>query len=218
MARLLILLWEHELDLLRHAHGVGHSDEALIDQLLAYARRTLMVGVGLFSGGCTIHRDQPTDGWIEEDNATTITATQQPHHRCLSARGRPQIEMGASPTQTTKAKTHTHTPLSPRQNQPNSFLSPKQRFSSIKDTTKRVLSGGVANRWQGRLNDVRVFLQEEVGFRLTPVAQLLLRKAGGLQIGYITRVVGELCDESFRFTGLGTLAPQKPGGGRVVVT
>lgn len=41
MARLLILLWEHELDLLRHAHNVGSSDEALIDQLLAYTTRTL---------------------------------------------------------------------------------------------------------------------------------------------------------------------------------
>lgn len=56
----------------------------------------------------------------------------------------------------------------------------------------------------------------EDGFRLTPVAQLLLRRAGGLQLGYIKKVVGELCDESFRFTGLGTLQPRKPG--KVVVT
>lgn len=77
-----------------------------------------------------------------------------------------------------------------------------------------MLSGGVANRWQGRLSDVRLFLQD--GFRLTPIAQLLLKKAGGLSVGYIKKVVGALCDESFRFTGLGTLAPQKPG--KVVVT
>jgi hypothetical protein len=30
------------------------------------------------------------------------------------------------------------------------------------------------------------------------------------------QVVGELCDESFLFTGLGTLQPKKPG--KVVVT
>ena len=43
VARLLVLLWEHELDLLRHAHGV-ESDEALVQQLLEYTTRTLKVG------------------------------------------------------------------------------------------------------------------------------------------------------------------------------
>lgn len=42
MARLLILLWEHELDLLRHAHGAG-SDDELVAQLLEYTTRTLKV-------------------------------------------------------------------------------------------------------------------------------------------------------------------------------
>jgi hypothetical protein len=43
VARLLILLWEHELDLLRHAHGV-ETDEELVVQLLEYTTRTLKVG------------------------------------------------------------------------------------------------------------------------------------------------------------------------------
>ncbi len=42
VARLLILLWEHELDLLRHAHGVA-TDEELVAQLLEYTTRTLQV-------------------------------------------------------------------------------------------------------------------------------------------------------------------------------
>jgi hypothetical protein len=44
VARLLIILWEHELPVLRHAHSV-ETDDQLCDVLLDYARETLKVGI-----------------------------------------------------------------------------------------------------------------------------------------------------------------------------
>uniref|UniRef100_I2CQS8 Mannitol 1-phosphate dehydrogenase n=1 Tax=Nannochloropsis gaditana (strain CCMP526) TaxID=1093141 RepID=I2CQS8_NANGC len=129
VARLFALIWEHELDLMKHAFGVV-TDGELIDALLESTVQTL------------------------------------------------------------------------------------QRFSSIKDTSKRVLSGGVATRWKGRLNDVREFLAD---FKKppTPILALLLRKAK-LTLPEIKAAVKELCEESYRFTGLGTVTPQKRG--KVVCT
>lgn len=59
-----------------------------------------------------------------------------------------------------------------------------QRFSSISDTTTRVLKGGVANRWETRLNAVNDFLST---FRANPTAAILLRKAD-IRLGYIKQV------------------------------
>lgn len=59
-----------------------------------------------------------------------------------------------------------------------------QRFSSISDTTTRVLKGGVANRWETRLNSVNDFLE---GFRTTPTAAMLLKKAK-IRLPYIKKV------------------------------
>lgn len=42
VARLLIILWEHELPVLKHAHGVS-AEEDLCDELLQYTRDTLQV-------------------------------------------------------------------------------------------------------------------------------------------------------------------------------
>ncbi len=42
VARLLIILWEHELPVLKHAHGVADEGE-LCDVLLHYAKETLKV-------------------------------------------------------------------------------------------------------------------------------------------------------------------------------
>lgn len=42
VARLLIILWEHELPVLKHAHGVSEEAE-LCDVLLHYAKETLKV-------------------------------------------------------------------------------------------------------------------------------------------------------------------------------
>ncbi|KAM3568066.1 hypothetical protein VYU27_009804 [Nannochloropsis oceanica] len=128
-ARVMVLLWEHELDLMKHAFAVP-SDDALIDVLLASTVKTL------------------------------------------------------------------------------------QRFSSIKDTTKRVLAGGVAVRWKGRLNDVREFLSD-FNRPPNPITALLLKKAKVTLPG-IKKAVRELCEESYRFTGLGTVTPNKQG--KVVCT
>lgn len=56
-----------------------------------------------------------------------------------------------------------------------SYLPTLQRFASTKDTTGRVLQGGVANRWEVRLKQVDTFLQES--YEETPVMKMLLEKA-----------------------------------------
>lgn len=73
-----------------------------------------------------------------------------------------------------------------------------RRFSSIKDTTSRVLQGGIANRWETRLKAVDVFLAQN---RLDAIETLLLKRAN-IQYSYMKKVVRRLCDESKRFTGL----------------
>lgn len=73
------------------------------------------------------------------------------------------------------------------------------RFESTKDTTARVLQGGVANRWETRLKTVDRFLQPKT--KLRKMKAKLVDRAG-LTFPYIKQVVSRLCDESQRFTGL----------------
>lgn len=73
------------------------------------------------------------------------------------------------------------------------------RFASTKDTTARVLQGGVANRWETRLKTVDRFLQPKT--KLRKMKAKLVDRAG-LTFPYIKQVVARLCDESQRFTGL----------------
>jgi len=73
------------------------------------------------------------------------------------------------------------------------------RFASTKDTTARVLQGGVANRWETRLKTVDRFLQPKT--KLRKMKAKLVERAG-LTFPYIKQVVARLCDESQRFTGL----------------
>mmetsp|Transcript_2406 Transcript_2406/g.3564 ORF Transcript_2406/g.3564 Transcript_2406/m.3564 type:complete len:408 (-) Transcript_2406:114-1337(-) len=53
----------------------------------------------------------------------------------------------------------------------------QERFSSVEDTTGRVLSGGVTNRWQTRLYPVSNFLSEEMDLPL-PLVNHFMEVAG----------------------------------------
>uniref|UniRef100_A0A0G4FWD4 Uncharacterized protein n=1 Tax=Chromera velia CCMP2878 TaxID=1169474 RepID=A0A0G4FWD4_9ALVE len=73
-----------------------------------------------------------------------------------------------------------------------------ERFSSVKDTTGRVLSGGVTTRWQGRLNTCLDFLSK-MPIGVIPLGKRILR-AAGVNEGHMRRAVRRLVDDSKRFT------------------
>jgi len=75
-----------------------------------------------------------------------------------------------------------------------------RRFSGVSDTTTRVLSGGVANRWETRLKPVHDFLQGTQ--KLDRFGRLLLREAG-VELPSLRHQVAELVAEGRRFTGQG---------------
>jgi hypothetical protein len=56
------------------------------------------------------------------------------------------------------------------------------RFSSVKDTTSRVLGGGVGNRWATRLRPVVQFLQEKRFAGTGSVGERFLRHAGVIEV------------------------------------
>jgi len=78
------------------------------------------------------------------------------------------------------------------------------RFATISDTTGRILSGGVTNRYQTRLQPVDKFLMShEVGE--VPLGKIVLKEAE-LTEGFLLRAVRRLVEDAYRFTGLGTTA------------
>eukprot|EP00922_Rhytidocystis_sp_ex-Travisia-forbesii_P045762 GHVS01068282.1.p1 GENE.GHVS01068282.1~~GHVS01068282.1.p1 ORF type:complete len:304 (-),score=44.46 GHVS01068282.1:166-1077(-) len=115
VGRVLLLLWQHDLAVIKHAHN-AEQDETVVDILLAYARKSL------------------------------------------------------------------------------------NRFSTIQDTTGRVLGGGVANRWMTRLKNVDSFLMAS-DISQIPLGNLVLSKSG-VEEGFLLRAVRRLCQDSYRFTNL----------------
>eukprot|EP00922_Rhytidocystis_sp_ex-Travisia-forbesii_P069223 GHVS01103277.1.p1 GENE.GHVS01103277.1~~GHVS01103277.1.p1 ORF type:complete len:658 (+),score=115.58 GHVS01103277.1:149-2122(+) len=71
------------------------------------------------------------------------------------------------------------------------------RFASVTDTTGRVLSGGIANRYQGRLKMVQEFMDTQNAGSI-PLALLLLKEAdvGFCELGY---TIHSLVTRSRRF-------------------
>jgi hypothetical protein len=114
VGRLLLILYEHDLEVIKSAHGV-ETDQEVCDILIAYARKTL------------------------------------------------------------------------------------QRFNTIKDTTSRVLAGGVANRWNTRLNTLLTYLNSHAKLS-GGIAGMLLRRAG-VKEELLRQSVSGLVSESERFVG-----------------
>ena len=79
------------------------------------------------------------------------------------------------------------------------------RFSSTVDTTGRVLGGGVANRYQGRLACVEEGVQQVYAKGMNKISLMLLEKAG-LRPADIPKVLSRLCLDARRFTGLKPIA------------
>ncbi|CAM9142225.1 unnamed protein product [Choristocarpus tenellus] len=113
VARLLLILWEHDIEVIRHAHGVTTDDE-VCGILLDYASKSL------------------------------------------------------------------------------------KRFDTVKDTTGRVLAGGVANRWNTRLKVAHNYLESQP--RPGKVEARLVRLAG-LSYPDLVESVRSLVDDSKRFVG-----------------
>jgi len=81
-----------------------------------------------------------------------------------------------------------------------------RRFSGVSDTTTRVLSGGVANRWEKRLKPVDDFLQKTV--KLDKFSKLLMKQAE-VNLISMKSTVEDLCKDSRRFTGTQEKKTQK---------
>ncbi|CAN0038836.1 unnamed protein product, partial [Discosporangium mesarthrocarpum] len=113
VARLLLVLWEHDQEVIRHAHGLSTDDE-VCEMLLDYAKKSL------------------------------------------------------------------------------------QRFDTVRDTTGRVLGGGVANRWNTRLKVAHNYLQSQP--RPGQMEGRLIKMAG-LKYSDIVESVEELVLDSKRFVG-----------------
>ena len=77
-----------------------------------------------------------------------------------------------------------------------------QRFVGAADTTGRILGGGVANRYKGRMEPVSVAVKREDAFDGLG-AKLLLEQAGLHPID-IVDAVNELTSDALQFTGLGS--------------
>ncbi|CEM01835.1 unnamed protein product [Vitrella brassicaformis CCMP3155] len=84
-----------------------------------------------------------------------------------------------------------------------------QRFTTIPDTTGRILSGGVTNRWQTRLKPVDLFLMtydvDEI-----PLGKTVLRLSG-LKETFLLKAVRRLVENTYRFTGLSVVHRQAEG-------
>ncbi|KAG5175263.1 mannitol 1-phosphate dehydrogenase [Tribonema minus] len=74
------------------------------------------------------------------------------------------------------------------------------RFSTVQDKVGRVLGGGVANRWNGRLKVIADFLAGEPAFRGGLRGELL--KQAGVGEEELRREVNALVAESQRFVGV----------------
>ncbi|CAM9653891.1 unnamed protein product [Ascophyllum nodosum] len=86
------------------------------------------------------------------------------------------------------------------------------RFSGVEDKVGRVLGGGVANRFEGRLNMIKSFLENEPPMRGGLRARLLL--LAGVREFDMRQAVRTLVDQSARFVGVKV---EKPAA-KVVVT
>eukprot|EP00903_Cladosiphon_okamuranus_P005882 g5818.t1 len=127
VARVMYIMWEHEPDVIKAAHGVD-SDEELCHILLGYAKTTL------------------------------------------------------------------------------------GRFSGVEDKAGRVLGGGVANRYEGRLKMIQSFLDNEPSIRGGLRANLL--RLAGVKEDEMRDAVAELVEQSARFVGVKVDKPTA----KVVVT
>ncbi|CAM9808776.1 unnamed protein product [Ectocarpus sp. 6 AP-2014] len=127
VARVMYVMWEHEPDIIKAAHGIN-TDEELCRTLLGYAKTTL------------------------------------------------------------------------------------GRFSGVEDKAGRVLGGGVANRFEGRLNMIKSFLENEPPMRTGLRAKLL--KLAGVKESDMRQAVRSLVEQSSRFVGVKVNKP----AAKVVVT
>eukprot|EP00752_Nemacystus_decipiens_P007122 g6379.t1 len=86
------------------------------------------------------------------------------------------------------------------------------RFSGVEDKAGRVLGGGVANRYEGRLKMIKSFLDNEPPIRGGLRAKLL--RQAGIKEHDMREAVAELVEQSARFVGVQV---DKPAA-KVVVT
>lgn len=86
-----------------------------------------------------------------------------------------------------------------------------KRFSAIPDTTKRILAGGVDNRYNGRLKNVEDFLNDAYPAS-TEVGKEILKQAGISYCAMVTEV-HQLVQDAYSFTTEGqTGTPVSPAG------
>jgi len=80
------------------------------------------------------------------------------------------------------------------------------RFVGTEDTTGRILGGGVANRYKGRMEPIMVAVNRGDAFEVLG-AKLLLEQAGVRAVDVVD-AVNELTSDALQFTGLGCRKPR----------
>lgn len=86
-----------------------------------------------------------------------------------------------------------------------------QRFDTVQDKAGRVLGGGVANRWNGRLKAIQDWLTSEPS--MTKGLKKMILTQAGVKESDVRNEIKALVNESQRFVGVSSVKPTK-----VVVT